>query len=80
MAQTENAMQNIILEEPENLKGIFIATTNLAENMDAAFERRFLFKIKFENPSEEAKASMRQHCRNLGSSNIARSVLTNIVE
>lgn len=58
VAQTENAIQNIILEELENLKGIFIATTNLAENMDAAFERRFLFKIKFENPSEEAKAAI----------------------
>lgn len=57
-AQTENAIQNIILEELENLKGIFIATTNLANNMDAAFERRFLFKIKFENPSVEAKTSI----------------------
>lgn len=58
VAQTENAIQNIILEELENLKGIFIATTNLAANMDAAFERRFLFKIKFENPSVEAKTSI----------------------
>ena len=58
IAQMENAMQNIILEELENLRGIFIATTNLAENMDAAFERRFLFKIKFENPSEEAKTAI----------------------
>lgn len=57
-AQTENAIQNIILEELENLKGIFIATTNLATNMNAAFERRFLFKIKFENPSVEAKTSI----------------------
>jgi len=57
-AQTENTIQNIILEELENLKGIFIATTNLAENMDSAFERRFLFKIRFENPSKEAKASI----------------------
>ena len=56
--QTENAIQNIILEELENLKGIFIATTNLASNMDSAFERRFLFKIKFENPSTEAKTSI----------------------
>ena len=53
--QTENAMQNIILEEMENLKGIMIATTNLADNLDPAFERRFLFKIKFENPSVECK-------------------------
>lgn len=57
-AQTENAIQNIILEELENLKGIFIATTNLASNMDSAFERRFLFKIRFENPSTEAKTSI----------------------
>ena len=56
--QTENAIQNIILEELENLKGIFIATTNLASNMDTAFERRFLFKIKFENPSTEAKTAI----------------------
>ena len=57
-ARTENAIQNIIVEELENLKGIFIATTNLASNMDSAFERRFLFKIKFENPSTEAKTSI----------------------
>ena len=57
-AQTENAIQNIILEELENLKGIFIATTNLVANMDSAFERRFLFKIKFENPSPEAKTAI----------------------
>lgn len=56
--QTENAMQNIILEEMENLKGIMIATTNLADNLDPAFERRFLFKIQFGNPSVEAKKSI----------------------
>ena len=49
-AQTENAIQNIILEQLEKLDGIMIATTNLCENMDKAFERRFLFKIKFEKP------------------------------
>ena len=53
-AQTENSIQNIILEEMENLEGILIATTNLTENLDPAFERRFLFKIHFENPSVEA--------------------------
>lgn len=55
VAQTENAIQNIILEEMEKLDGILIATTNLNENLDAAFERRFLFKVKFEKPSVEAK-------------------------
>ena len=42
VAQTENAIQNIILEEMENLDGILIATTNLADNLDGAFERRFV--------------------------------------
>ncbi|MDR2742261.1 MAG: AAA family ATPase, partial [Treponema sp.] len=35
--QTENTIQNIILQEMENLNGILIATTNLAQNMDSAF-------------------------------------------
>ena len=30
------------LNEIEQMDGILIATTNLAENMDKAFERRFL--------------------------------------
>ena len=55
VAQTENAIQNIILEEMERLDGILIATTNLADNLDHAFERRFLFKIKYDNPTLEAK-------------------------
>ncbi len=55
VAQTENAIQNIILEEMEKLDGILIATTNLADNLDRAFERRFLFKIHFGMPTVEAK-------------------------
>jgi len=54
----ENSIQNIILQEMENLDGIMIATTNLQQNMDTAFERRFLYKIKFEKPSAEARASI----------------------
>ncbi|MGM9791613.1 MAG: ATP-binding protein [Candidatus Cryptobacteroides sp.] len=53
--QTENAIQNIILEQMEKQKGILIATTNLESSLDPAFERRFLFKIKFERPGVEAK-------------------------
>ena len=52
----ENSLQNIILQEMEQLDGIMIATTNLQENMDKAFERRFLYKIKFDKPTEEARA------------------------
>jgi hypothetical protein len=55
VAQTENAIQNIILQEMENLDGIMIATTNLTQNLDKAFERRFLYKIEFDKPSVEAK-------------------------
>lgn len=51
-------MQNILLEEMEKLDGIMIATTNLCENMDAAFERRFLFKIKYEKPSIESRSKI----------------------
>ncbi|WP_195253715.1 AAA family ATPase [Hoylesella timonensis] len=58
VAQTENAIQNIILEEMENLDGILIATTNLADNLDRAFERRFLFKIHFDKPTIEAKKNI----------------------
>ncbi len=58
VAQTENAIQNIILEEMENLDGILIATTNLADNLDGAFERRFLFKIRYDKPTVEAKKNI----------------------
>ena len=49
--QTENAIQNILLEEIEFFDGILIATTNLVNNIDAAFERRFLYKVAFKTPS-----------------------------
>ena len=52
----ENSIQNIILQEMETLDGIMIATTNLQQNLDNAFERRFLYKIKFDKPTEEARA------------------------
>ena len=58
VAQTENAIQNIILEEMERLDGILVATTNLADNLDKAFERRFLFKVRFGQPSVRAKAQI----------------------
>jgi SpoVK/Ycf46/Vps4 family AAA+-type ATPase len=57
--QTENTIQNILLQEIENLDGgILIATTNMASNFDAAFERRFLYKITFEKPDLEAKTAI----------------------
>ena len=54
----DNAMQNIILQEIEDLDGILIATTNLTCNLDPAFERRFLFKIEFHQPDTAARAEI----------------------
>lgn len=51
----ENTIQNIILQEMENLDGIMIATTNLTQNLDSAFERRFIYKIEFQKPSLDAR-------------------------
>ena len=54
--QMNNAMQNILLQELEDFSGILMATTNLTSNLDEAFERRFLYKIKYAKPSLKAKA------------------------
>ena len=54
----ENSIQNIILQEIENMEGILIATTNIAGNLDKAFERRFLYKIEFERPDVQAKSAI----------------------
>jgi len=58
VAQTENAIQNIILEELEKFKGILIATTNLVDNLDPAFDRRFLFKVEFSKPNNSVKSKI----------------------
>ena len=54
----ENAMQNILLQELEDFEGILIATTNLPSNFDKAFERRFLYKLKLDNPTAEVRAKI----------------------
>lgn len=56
----ENTVQNIILQEMEQLEGILIATTNLEQNLDSAFERRFLYKLQFERPSSKVRAKIWQ--------------------
>lgn len=53
-----NALQNILLQGMEDLEGILIATTNLEGSLDPAFERRFIYKVKFELPSQESRAKM----------------------
>lgn len=54
----DNAIQNILLQEMENLEGIMIATTNLTGTLDKAFDRRFLFKVEFDKPGTEVKQSI----------------------
>ena len=54
----DNAMQNIILQEIEDLDGILIATTNLTSNLDKAFERRFLYKVEFHKPDNDVKTKI----------------------
>jgi hypothetical protein len=58
--QTGNAIKNIILQELENISGILIAATNLTQNMDKTFERRFLYKIEFTKPCLAARQSIWQ--------------------
>ena len=54
----ENSVQNILLQEMETFEGIMIATTNLLGNLDPAFERRFLFKIRFNKPELEPRSQI----------------------
>jgi hypothetical protein len=56
--QMENAMQNILLQELEEFEGILVATTNLTQNLDSAFERRFLYRIHFPAPEVEARVKL----------------------
>lgn len=51
----ENHIQSVLLDCLEKQPGILIVTTNLAGNFDSAFERRFLFKIKFDKPDLSIK-------------------------
>jgi SpoVK/Ycf46/Vps4 family AAA+-type ATPase len=59
--QMLNSMQNIILQELEDFKGIFIATTNLIANIDRAFDRRMLYKLNFQSPNEETRFNILKH-------------------
>lgn len=53
-----NQMQNIFLEQIERFDGILIATTNLLENLDKAFSRRFNYKIEFTKPNEAQRVEL----------------------
>jgi SpoVK/Ycf46/Vps4 family AAA+-type ATPase len=53
-----NQMQNIFLEQIERFPGVLIATTNLLENIDTAFSRRFNYKVQFEKPNEAQRVEL----------------------
>ena len=50
-----NTFQNLLLQELEDFEGIFMATTNLANQLDDAFDRRLLYKIEFKKPDENVR-------------------------
>ncbi len=58
--QMHNQMQNIFLEQIEQFEGILIATTNLLENIDVAFSRRFNYKIEFKRPTKAQRIKLWQ--------------------
>lgn len=48
--QLQNMEVNTLLQELERYEGVVFLTTNFAMNMDQAFARRILFKIRFPRP------------------------------
>ncbi len=52
---TNNALLTILLNEFETLNGILLSTTNLQDNFDDSFYRRFIIKKKLEKPSVEVR-------------------------
>lgn len=60
-AQTEIAVQTILLNELEIFNGIMICTTNLPELLDPAYTRRFLFRLQIEMPDEPTRLELLHH-------------------
>ena len=52
---SQNQIQSLLLDWIEKQEGLLIITTNIPGNFDEAFERRFLFKLKFTKPNLEVK-------------------------
>ena len=76
--RTHNSMQNILLEQMELFTGISIVTSNHAEKLDKAFERRFLYKVEFEKPTKETQHSLLSNAfQNISSATIDNILLNN---
>ncbi|MBP6126661.1 AAA family ATPase [Flavobacterium sp.] len=74
--RTHNSMQNILLEQMEQFSGISIVTSNHAEKLDKAFERRFLYKVEFEKPTKETQFSLLSNAFQ----NISKDTINTILE
>lgn len=74
--RTHNSMQNILLEQMELFTGISIVTSNHAEKLDKAFERRFLYRVEFEKPTKETQQSLLQN----SFQNISKETINKILE
>jgi hypothetical protein len=59
--QTMNNIQNILLQELEDFDGILMATTNMIDNLDPAFDRRFILKFTFELPNAATLLKIIEH-------------------
>jgi len=53
-----NSMQNLFLEAFEKLRGVLIATTNMKDNLDIAFSRRFHLKLDFPMPEINERSAL----------------------
>lgn len=58
--QMNNTMQNILLQQLEDFEGIFIATTNLPNSLDDAFNRRLLYKVAYNKPDKAIRLQLLQ--------------------
>ena len=74
--QMFNSVQNMLLQELEDFKGIFIATTNMLINMDSAFDRRILYKLNFEKPDKTTRFSILKEQFPIVEENFLRKVST----
>ena len=75
--RTHNSMQNILLEQMEQFTGISIVTSNHAEKLDKAFERRFLYKVEFEKPTKETQIQLLKNSFPLLSNELLLQVVDN---
>jgi AAA+ superfamily predicted ATPase len=75
--RTHNSMQNILLEQMEQFTGISIVTSNHAEKLDKAFERRFLYRVEFEKPTKETQKQLLKNSFPLLSNELLLQVVDN---